>query len=191
MWVLLNFGMNGYTEVMSESFAASIGRLLVPVLAPVGLGFWQIAVALIAGISAKEVVVSSCAVLFGISGINSAQGMTQLSALLSGMGFGPLNAYCLMLFCLLYVPCAATIATIHKESGKLELDASLHLLPDRRGLDSDLCRIPDRLFSSLTAADAQQTPACAACLAHSIAGLCTQTGKKIAVMTSFLRTHNR
>ena len=117
MWVLLNFGMNGYTEVMSESFAASIGRLLVPVLAPVGLGFWQIAVALIAGISAKEVVVSSCAVLFGISGINSAQGMTQLSALLSGMGFGPLNAYCLMLFCLLYVPCAATIATIHKESG--------------------------------------------------------------------------
>ena len=32
-------------------------------------------------------------------------------------GFGPLNAYCLMLFCLLYVPCVATVATVKKESG--------------------------------------------------------------------------
>ncbi len=32
-------------------------------------------------------------------------------------GFGPLNAYCLMLFCLLYVPCVATVATVRKESG--------------------------------------------------------------------------
>ena len=31
--------------------------------------------------------------------------------------FGPLNAYCLMLFCLLYIPCVATVATIKKESG--------------------------------------------------------------------------
>ena len=37
-------------------------KILVPFFAPIGLGFWQIAVALIAGISAKEVVVSSCAV---------------------------------------------------------------------------------------------------------------------------------
>ena len=36
---------------------------------------------------------------------------------ISGIGFGPLNAFCLMVFCLLYVPCAATLATIRKESG--------------------------------------------------------------------------
>ena len=101
---------------MSEGFGAMIGRLLVPVFAPVGLGFWQIAVALIAGISAKEVVVSSCAVLFGIVNANSASGMAAFSEVLSGIGFGPLNAFCLMVFCLLYVPCAATLATIHKES---------------------------------------------------------------------------
>lgn len=117
LWILLNFGFGGYTTDMSESFAASIGHVLVPFFDPVGLGFWQIAVALIAGISAKEVVVSSCAVLFGISSINSAAGMSELSASLAVLGFGSLNAVCLMVFSLLYIPCAATIATIKKESG--------------------------------------------------------------------------
>lgn len=117
MWMILNFGPHGYTQNMSESFGAGIGRLLVPVLAPIGLGYWQIAVALIAGISAKEVVVSSCAVLFGVSNVNSAAGMSTLQNLLGAAGFGTINAYCLMIFCLLYIPCFATLATIHKESG--------------------------------------------------------------------------
>lgn len=116
IWILLNFGPHGHALDLSEGFGAMIGKLLVPVFAPIGLGFWQIAVALIAGISAKEVVVSSCAVLFGIVNANSASGMAQFSDVLRGIGFGPLNAFCLMVFCLLYVPCAATLATIHKES---------------------------------------------------------------------------
>lgn len=116
IWILLNFGPHGYAPDMSEGFGAMIGKWLVPVFAPVGLGFWQIAVALIAGISAKEVVVSSCAVLFGIVNANSASGMAAFSEVLRQIGFGPLNAFCLMVFCLLYVPCAATLATIQKES---------------------------------------------------------------------------
>lgn len=116
MWIILNFGVGGYTTDMTQSFGALLGKWLVPFFTPIGLGFWQIAVALIAGISAKEVVVSSTAVLFGINNVNSLQGMSALSGMLSGMGFGALNAYCLMIFCLLYVPCVATIATIHKES---------------------------------------------------------------------------
>lgn len=116
MWIILNFGTGGYTTDMTQSFGALLGKWLVPFFTPIGLGFWQIAVALIAGISAKEVVVSSTAVLFGINNVNSLQGMSALSGMLSGMGFGALNAYCLMIFCLLYVPCVATIATIHKES---------------------------------------------------------------------------
>ena len=117
IWLLLNFGPQGYAADMSGGFGAVIGRWLVPFFAPIGLGFWQIAVALIAGISAKEVVVSSCAVLFGVVNANSPAGMAQFAQVLSGIGFGPLNAFCLMVFCLLYVPCAATLATIHKESG--------------------------------------------------------------------------
>ncbi len=116
MWFLLNFGPSGLTEDMSETFGSIIGRWIVPFFSPIGLGFWQIVVALIAGISAKEVVVSSCAVLFGVSNINSAAGMTSMLNVLGGIGFGPLNAYCLMTFSLLYVPCAATLATIKKES---------------------------------------------------------------------------
>lgn len=116
MWVILNFGPDGYTSDMSESFGAVIGKVLVPLLAPVGLGFWQIGVALIAGISAKEVVVSSCAVLFGVGNINSEAGMAALHTVLTGMGFTELNAVCLMIFCLLYVPCMATLITIKKEA---------------------------------------------------------------------------
>ena len=116
IWVLLYFGPQGFVTDMGESFAAYVGKFLVPVFLPIGLGFWQIVVALIAGISAKEVVVSSCAVLFGIINASSAAGMESFAAALGGIGFGSLNALCLMIFCLLYVPCAATIATIHKES---------------------------------------------------------------------------
>lgn len=116
IWCLLNFGPHGYSQDLSAGFGAMIGKWMVPVFAPVGLGFWQIAVALIAGISAKEVVVSSCAVLFGIVNANSQAGMAEFSAVLREIGFGPLNAFCLMVFCLLYVPCAAALATIHKES---------------------------------------------------------------------------
>ncbi len=116
LWFLLNFNIHGMTEQVSESFGAGIGRILEPVLRPAGLGMWQIGVALISGISAKEVVVSSFSVLFGIGNINSAAGMTQLSSILGSVGFTSLNAYALMIFCLLYTPCVATIATIKKET---------------------------------------------------------------------------
>ncbi len=116
LWFLLNFNFHGLTTDVAQSFGAIIGRFLVPVLAPAGLGMWQIGVALISGISAKEVVVSSFSVLFGIGNINSAVGMAEMTQVLEQSGFGALNAYCLMLFCLLYVPCAATIGTIRKET---------------------------------------------------------------------------
>lgn len=117
IWLLLNFGPHGYSPDMAQSFGAMIGKWLVPFFAPIGLGFWQIAVALIAGVSAKEVVVSSCAVLFGIVNASSSEGMSAFASALNGIGFGPLNAFSLMVFCLLYIPCAAALATIRKESG--------------------------------------------------------------------------
>ena len=116
IWFVLNFGIHGMVQDVQESFGAVLGHWLEPVLAPAGLGLWQIALSLIAGLSAKEVVVSSMAVLFGIANINSAAGMAGLSTALAQYGFGPVNAYALMVFCLLYTPCMATVATIHKES---------------------------------------------------------------------------
>lgn len=116
IWFILNFNMGGMVEDVSLSFGAMIGRWIEPILAPAGLGMWQIGVALISGLSAKEVVVSSFAVLFGVGNANSAAGMTQIVGNLNGAGFGPINAYALMVFCLLYTPCMATVATIKKET---------------------------------------------------------------------------
>ncbi len=115
IWFILEFGPGGMVRDMSESFGAIIGKAVAPILAPAGLGMWQVAVALISGIAAKEVVVSSFSVLFGIGNITSPEGMTTLTDALSGYGFGPLNAYALMVFCLLYIPCTAAIGVIRRE----------------------------------------------------------------------------
>ena len=116
IWGILNFGPTGLVNNMSESFGAYIGKFLVPVMRPAGLGFWEVIVALISGIAAKEVVVSSMSVLYGAG----STGVSSIAALLGAQGFGALNAYSMMLFCLLYVPSTATIATIKKETASLK-----------------------------------------------------------------------
>jgi ferrous iron transporter FeoB len=115
IWFVLNFGPTGMVEDMSKSFGAMIGQFLAPVLAPAGLGMWQVVLALISGIAAKEIVVSSFSVLFHIGNITSPQGMSSLTEALAQYGFGALNAYSLMVFSLLYIPCAATIGVIQRE----------------------------------------------------------------------------
>lgn len=130
LWVLLNFGPSGMTSYINESYAAYIGKFIAPALAPAGLGQWQLAVALISGIAAKEVVVSSLSVLYGIGNILSAEGMASLATALSATGFTAINAYSMMLFCLLYVPCIATVATIKRETNSLKytwLSIGLHI----------------------------------------------------------------
>ncbi len=116
-WGILTFGPSGYVTDISQSFGSLIGKVVSPLFEPVGLGYWQIVVALIAGIAAKEVVVSSCSVLFGIQNITSSSGMSSMVSALGAIGFGAANAYSLMVFCLLYVPCAASIAVMKRELG--------------------------------------------------------------------------
>ena len=115
IWFILNFGPQGMTEDMSQSFGAIFGKFLSPILVPAGLGLWQVVVALISGLAAKEVVVSSFSVLYGIANISSGEGMDNLINLLSSQNFTAINAYSFMLFCLLYTPCVATIAVVKRE----------------------------------------------------------------------------
>ncbi len=127
LWFVLNIGPGGFVQDVSVSFAAMFGRLLAPALAPAGLGQWQTAVALISGLSAKEVVVSSFSVLYGIGNINSEQGMNMLMQSLSAVGFGGVNAYALMIFCLMYTPCVAAIGTIRRETASLRFTLGMVL----------------------------------------------------------------
>ena len=97
----------------SESLLASIGRLISPVFAPLGLSDWRISTSLLAGLSAKEAIVSTMSVLTGT-------GLDSLGSALSAM-FTPLSAASFLVFTLLYTPCVAAIATL-----KAELGSRLH-----------------------------------------------------------------
>lgn len=119
LWAALNFGPYGYTGDMSQSFGAEIGRRLVFVMKPAGLGYWQIIAALISGLAAKEVVVSALSVLYGAEALSSAEGAARLMHILTASGFTAANAYSMMIFCLMYVPCIATLAVVRRESGSM------------------------------------------------------------------------
>lgn len=109
VWVLSSvpFGVEYGSQ---ESAIGQIGTAIAPIFAPLGFGEWQPAVAILFGLVAKEVVVSTFSSLFGVeeegSGIDAA--VHQL--------FTPLSAYAFMAFVLLYVPCFAAIGTIKQET---------------------------------------------------------------------------
>jgi len=115
IWFILNTGTSGFVENISDSFGASIGKALAPVLKPAGIGTWQVGLALISGIAAKEIIVSSFGIIYGINNVNSASGMKQLSGILMGAGFTKASIMALLVFCLLYTPCVAAVVTMAKE----------------------------------------------------------------------------
>lgn len=90
-----------------ESLLALVGRMLVPVFAPLGFGDWRVVTALISGFTAKEAVVSTMAVLLGTS-------MAQLGSALTAV-FTPVTAVSFLVFTLLYTPCVAAVAAIRRE----------------------------------------------------------------------------
>lgn len=105
IWFLktFDFGLNIVTD-SKDSMLAVIAGFIAPLFVPLGFGNWRISTALIAGFMAKESVVSTLTVLFG--------GTESLLATLT-----PLDAASLLVFCLLYTPCVAAIASIKRELG--------------------------------------------------------------------------
>ena len=98
-------------EMVSGSYIGRIGRALGPVFEPVGID-WRSGVALVTGLVAKEVVVSTMGVLYGVGDEES----DALKDALRNSGMTPLSALSMMVFVLLYVPCLATVFTIWKET---------------------------------------------------------------------------
>ena len=103
IWFLQHF--NWQLDMVSEekSILASIGGVIAPVFSPLGLGNWKWVTALVSGFLAKESVVSTIEVLF-----SDAELMTTLTTVTS---------FVLLVFCLLYTPCVAAIATVRRELG--------------------------------------------------------------------------
>ena len=106
VWFLTTFSphLNMVTE-SKDSILAGIAGVIAPVFAPLGFGDWRISTALITGFIAKESVVSTLSILFGTT--------TALTSLISTKA-----AAALLVFCLLYTPCIAAIASIRRELGQ-------------------------------------------------------------------------
>ena len=102
IWALEYFPTQDLND-LEHSYLAAIGQFVSPLLEPLGFD-WKMSVCLITGLPAKEAIVSTLAILYGGD--------------ISAAGFTPLTAFTFMLFVLLYFPCVATIATLHREAGK-------------------------------------------------------------------------
>lgn len=121
LWILavLPLGVEPYSK---NSILGQIGLFIAPIFKPAGFGTWQAAVGLFAGLAAKEAVIATLGMVY--------TGVGEGAALISAVqnAFTPLSAISFMVMTLLYTPCAATIATIRKEtnSSKWALFAALY-----------------------------------------------------------------
>jgi ferrous iron transport protein B len=105
IWFLQTFDLHlNVVSDSQDSILAMVAGFIAPVFTPLGFGDWRISTSLITGFMAKESVVSSLSILFGAT--------DSLLATLS-----PLGAASLLVFCLLYTPCVAAIASIKRELG--------------------------------------------------------------------------
>lgn len=105
IWFLQSFNLHlNMVSDSKDSILAMVAGVIAPLFAPMGLADWRISTALITGFLAKESVVSTLSILFG-----------STAALTSGIT--PLSAASLLVFCLLYTPCVAAIASIKRELG--------------------------------------------------------------------------
>jgi ferrous iron transport protein B len=106
VWLLTNFPSN-VAAASTQTYAGQIGAFFAPILDPIGIDT-HLAIALIFGFVAKEIVVGSLAVIYGLQGDALMTQMAQNLDWVQGMSF--------MLFSLIYTPCLSTIATLKSES---------------------------------------------------------------------------
>ncbi len=105
IWFLQTFDLHlNVVEDSSRSILAALAGWLAPLFAPLGFGDWRVSTALISGFMAKESVVSTLSILFG-----------STAALQNTLSQGA--AASLLVFCLLYTPCVAAIASVKRELG--------------------------------------------------------------------------
>ena len=106
IWFLQSFSFNmQMVDDQSQSILGKVASVVAPVFSPLGFGDWRLATALVGGFLAKESVVSTITVLMG----STTAVLTSVLTTASTVSF--------LVFCLLYTPCAAAIASIRSELG--------------------------------------------------------------------------
>ena len=125
IWFCQSFSFSfSMVEDPADSIFGTIGKVIAPIFSPLGFGDWKSSMALLTGLVAKEVVVSTIGILNGVG-----EEAASISAALQSY-FTPLKAYSFMVFTLLYMPCIAAFAAIKRElnSWKLALfSAGYHM----------------------------------------------------------------
>ena len=109
VWALSNLPL-GVDSGSPDSLVGRIGSALAPIFKPAGFGHWQAAAALLFGVVAKELIVGTLGVLYGTTGEAGLIAAIRAS-------WTPLAAYSFLVMSLVYIPCAATIAAIRRETG--------------------------------------------------------------------------
>ncbi|MFP4466425.1 MAG: ferrous iron transport protein B [Candidatus Goldiibacteriota bacterium] len=103
---------------LENSFAGSIGKVIEPVIRPLGFD-WKIGIALITGLAAKEVVVSTLGTIYAL-GDTDEESKSLRDRLRANPDYGIPMALALLVFTLMYVPCAAATVVFHKEAGSIK-----------------------------------------------------------------------
>ena len=122
VWLLgsFSFSFTYVPDTGGVSMLENIGKFLAPIFIPLGFGNWGATSALIAGLVAKEVIVSSIAIFNGID-VNAGSMTEQVQSSIlnpnSAVYFTPASALSYMVFCLIYMPCIATMSVLNKEIG--------------------------------------------------------------------------
>ena len=114
VWFLQSFNWSLEMVDAGDSILASIGNIIAPIFTPLGFGNWQSAVATVTGLVAKENVVGTFGVLFGIA--DAAEDYPALAANIAGM-FTVASAFAFVAFNMLCAPCFAAIGAIRREMG--------------------------------------------------------------------------
>ena len=100
-------------EMMEYTVSGRVGRFLEPVFRPVGFD-WKLVTACIGSLAAKEVFVSQLGIVYAEGEIEADAENDSLKKKLS-KNYTPLQGFCIMLFCLLSIPCLATLAVVRRE----------------------------------------------------------------------------
>lgn len=122
LWFLSAFNSEGMVEDLNDSFLASIGSVIGSLFVFQGFGNWEAGAAVLSGVLAKESVVSTIGILYGMPDISAeAEDAVETAEAMLGTGMGsaftPLSAIAFMVFSQLYTPCVTALGTIKKEAG--------------------------------------------------------------------------